>query len=808
MSIVKTPCSSSTSSSGTTPSSSNRSYDRTGETSTDETPDSNKLTSSVRMMVMGSGNQDGTRGRPPSDHGSQDMSDEYVTFYFPQQLSTHSRRSDGMVSDTGTSDDAHIYDVPCVVRESPVTSTPGPGYDNLTNLWTCTNNHHRTSDHFAVTGLPANVQRVQSFNSSTCSSDCSYCLHPVRPDVLRLQGSPQLPEMLLDADGSPTTPAVWLKQQQDHLADGAIKAGSLPRSFQLNQESPSPSVDQDGTGECLAAFKLRRLADRPFTIASDKPSQSDLNLDDFERYIEDSPTKQPGYRFPVGRQDSEDLDSSATTDTAAESTEDITGTFVHPEHRIYRPSLSRSSLRSLIASVGSRLAGLKTHPHTPSGSASRDASETDHSCSCSSINTETDERDVLVSSQTSITGRTRFIERERTTSRLMVSVAHVYSRMLGHRARTQMKATPTEKGSRSTSPTAIANTFHRQGSPAIGARMAKPLNDYDYGTSGPKRSGNSCCGNRGSRPRPDSILSLTLEWGSSIRDLKDDENEIVISENTNEPTTNHLKETTVPQSQAPLVDSKVAEDISDGSEEGNATPPTPSNKLITGQEEANSDASADSYYERTFEAIEGFLENDLFRDSAVYSDSEEATDGSGAVISQDHDGKLPETLSESKTSSVSKDCVQTETPNNEWQPPTNDESPSIEISEDASSDIINRRLSNDEMKSQRPVKGQSILEKVRYLEQCSQYSHIKEVPISVENLKPIKERCRDLELWSLGSCREQEGDATDDTVGSQDSSLDRGPVEGAGSMGMLSPTDSTVSRGWVRQIVDRFQNDS
>lgn len=36
----------------------------------------------------------------------------------------------------------------------------------------------------------------------------------------------------------------------------------------------------------------------------------------------------------------------------------------------------------------------------------------------------------------------------------------------------------------------------------------------------------------------------------------------------------------------------------------------------------NSDSSADSYYERNFEAIEDALVDDMFRDSAIYSDQE------------------------------------------------------------------------------------------------------------------------------------------------------------------------------------------
>lgn len=68
------------------------------------------------------------------------------------------------------------------------------------------------------------------------------------------------------------------------------------------------------------------------------------------------------------------------------------------------------------------------------------------------------------------------------------------------------------------------------------------------------------------------------------------------------------------------------------SSEANRSPEAPSSiphsasvVLDDDTDSENSDSSADSYYERNFEAIEDILADDMFRDSAIYSDPEEVS---------------------------------------------------------------------------------------------------------------------------------------------------------------------------------------
>lgn len=185
-------------------------------------------------------------------------------------------------------------------------------YDNLQSVW--------------VSVQRASLKRTQSFTSQ--ESDSS-------PDLSLPSSTSRLS---LD---TPTSPSVWLKQQQHLVTTPTKKSGSLPRSFPLAhvQEWPRPGPE------------------RPITIASDKPQG--LNLDDMDRYIDNEKGKCFGWRhrFPVPDYTTEE---ESTTDFLT-SSQNIN---VHPEYKIYRTGITKAALKSVISSVTNKLAGLRASTET------------------------------------------------------------------------------------------------------------------------------------------------------------------------------------------------------------------------------------------------------------------------------------------------------------------------------------------------------------------------------------------------------------------------------------------------------------
>uniref|UniRef100_A0A1B6BYK0 DH domain-containing protein n=1 Tax=Clastoptera arizonana TaxID=38151 RepID=A0A1B6BYK0_9HEMI len=142
----------------------------------------------------------------------------------------------------------------------------------------------------------------------------------------------------LSLDNGPTSPAVWLKQQHQHLATQPTKkSGSLPRSFQLNHAPEWPKM----------------CSERPITIASDKPQE--LNLEDMERYMdrEKDSCQTWRYKFPV-------LGDTTEEESIPEYIASSQHLNVHPEYKIYKRGLTKTALKLIITSVSNKLAGLRS----------------------------------------------------------------------------------------------------------------------------------------------------------------------------------------------------------------------------------------------------------------------------------------------------------------------------------------------------------------------------------------------------------------------------------------------------------------
>ncbi|XP_046676211.1 uncharacterized protein LOC124364634 isoform X2 [Homalodisca vitripennis] len=189
-------------------------------------------------------------------------------------------------------------------------------YDNLQNVW----------ESVQLLEQRASLKRTQSFTSHEYDSSPDHSL-PCSTSRLSLD--------------TPTSPAVWLKQQQHLATTPTKKSGSLPRSFPLTHVQEWPRLGPE----------------RPVTIASDKPQG--LNLDDMEQYMAGEKERCLGWRlrFPVPDYTTEE---ESTTEYLA-STQNIN---FHPEYKIYRTGITKAALKSVISSVTNKLAGLRASTET------------------------------------------------------------------------------------------------------------------------------------------------------------------------------------------------------------------------------------------------------------------------------------------------------------------------------------------------------------------------------------------------------------------------------------------------------------
>ena len=157
-------------------------------------------------------------------------------------------------------------------------------------------------------------------------------------------------------EDSPTKPAIWLNKLCEGLPTSPQKAGSLPRSFQIGPNS-QPGITK-------ARFLQRDgkpMTDRPFTIASDKPAE--INLEDMERYASSCQPEGRIAKFPTTASTSTfflTLDDNLT-DAYSEIHVPVTSTNIHPDHKIYRANVSGSAIfRNVFSKAGSKLQGLRT----------------------------------------------------------------------------------------------------------------------------------------------------------------------------------------------------------------------------------------------------------------------------------------------------------------------------------------------------------------------------------------------------------------------------------------------------------------
>ncbi|PSN53565.1 hypothetical protein C0J52_09180 [Blattella germanica] len=601
-------------------------------------------------------------------------------------------------------------------------------YDNLQHIWENVRKQQEEIRHLAET-----VERGKDENEDTQNlrrTRSFSCRGGEGEDTRRQRRflPPSMSQASLDATSIPTLPAVWLKQQGEHLATPNKKSGSLPRSFQLNHEIRTESRESSPKGGSFRSRLFSRdgrsCSDRPFTIASDKPPE--INFEDIERYIEESDTCHVRHRFPIHAGDTTE-DESMTDYTATPNTS-LNELNVHPEYKIYRPSVSKATLKHVISSVSSKLAGMRMSSET----------------------LESNEGEVE---------QERLLQRERRASKLVYALARQYSKTLKQRIRNIMGEDSNEEyydavQQRTPSPVQTPSTpvlpIYKQGSSSLGARIAHCSSEYAnprqlYPNIPPPTE--SC--KKATDIRPDSVLSLSSNFTASS------------SEGEKTSGFGGSIDTTIPFSTSTstiAANSYSYEALREKVDEVHL-----------------SDGSADSYYERSFEAIESFLENDMFRDSAVFSDHEDIAD-------------IPLAFTDSAVVKV--------------PPPRPAKSHKIPPPVPAKPDTLkNKNMS--QVCGSKP----SIFDKVKSLEENSRYQKDDHLARSLEGIsKSIRDRRRELELWKASGNSLSRDDECD--TSSQHSTASTVIEVSPCKDSVESPEESDESgtpRGWVKHVIGKLQ---
>ncbi|XP_076230784.1 uncharacterized protein LOC143176975 isoform X2 [Calliopsis andreniformis] len=161
----------------------------------------------------------------------------------------------------------------------------------------------------------------------------------------------------IDGNDSPTRPAVWLTKRCEGLPTSPQKCGSLPRSFQIN-----PNSNQNVTKTRFLQRDGKPMSERPFTIASDKPAE--INLEDMERYASSCQPQGRIAKFPTSASTSTSTFFCSLDETLTDAYSEIhmssTNTNIHPDHKIYRANVSGSAIfKNVLSKAGNRLQGLR-----------------------------------------------------------------------------------------------------------------------------------------------------------------------------------------------------------------------------------------------------------------------------------------------------------------------------------------------------------------------------------------------------------------------------------------------------------------
>ncbi|GIY84730.1 pleckstrin homology domain-containing family G member 1 [Caerostris extrusa] len=520
-----------------------------------------------------------------------DNNGEYVTFFYAHAYATRDMHNGELESlRNGIDMDNTFSDIEDKATE---TKSPPSKFDSkCTSDTTKDYKSERQKDQDSESGSSVSswkqnsaIRRVQSFTGmakarvASLQHNISFKYHSSsnsepkskskKFSYLPPNGICMLPPDLKET--SPTTPAAWLKQQEEHLAESGKKSGSLPRSFQLASENAAgiPEMKPAALNDNVCRMRLRmdgprslHSEQRPFTIASDKPSHADFG-DDLDYVVLDySHCTSSEYGFPNHIDGYEQDTTTGCTNTPAVSMENVHS--IHPELKIYHQSASKyATLKHIFSHMGSKIAGFKANLVSPS---SHDSSNHEqHSRSHS----EPSKNDFKRSESHSSIKSENELNSKLFPVKIAHSVAKAYSSVMRHKKKHELKFSDKKSALKKDK---ISIGSYKSESSLIGARMAQPL-ESEY-----------------------SVPKLILP-AKTFKDLRPDS---LFSESSNATSS--------------------SDGDKNGTNDGSEYTKIDADDTVS---EA-SDTSADSYYERTFDAIENALAHDIFRDSAIYSDPEDA----------------------------------------------------------------------------------------------------------------------------------------------------------------------------------------
>ena len=532
-----------------------------------------------------------------------------------------------------------------------------------------------------------------------------------RPNTLNLSNcssSSQLPTSSSFEEMSPTAPAIWLKRQEHHFPQHCKKGGSLPRSFETT------SFDQTNEDNCqmTPTNRSRKGDPRHFSIATDQSLNTDFDAGVDESYIN-------GDNQSLKASPSQDDILKASDNSPSVSLENVSdNSSLHPEHKIYRHSASKY-IKSVIYNVSSRFVSLRRSPIGSDQCADNQSvlsGESGDRCESPALKNRPNSRTNTKSNDSS----KYEMSPKLMTARFVHTLAKAYSNIIKNKLKNSSKIETEITASKALSeiPSPV---FARISVPttnsAAAARMAAYNEDDCYGVlSKHKRD----LQKRNSIKRADSLVS--------------DASNISISSETD-----------------------------DKSEANGNNDDTPSD---------SSDSSLDSFYERTFEAIESVLAEEMFGESGFYSDH------------IDHDSELS---ANHCSENFIDDIDDVEDPNGD-----NDLRSISVLKINKNEDIYKsiERLKcvnlNLNLKSAKRVKG-AIIERLKILEENSRFS--KDLSVcDFDGIKSIKERVEELENW----CHNKEN------IGKDEQSVDEIKHE---------EYPKPNSKGWVKHVIGKLQNE-
>ncbi|XP_014605702.1 PREDICTED: uncharacterized protein LOC106787664 isoform X1 [Polistes canadensis] len=341
-------------------------------------------------------------------------------------------------------------------------------------------------------------------------------------------------EQDVNGSDSPTRPAIWLTKLCEGLPTSPQKCGSLPRSFQINPNSPQPSV----TKSRFLQRDGKPMTERPFTIASDKPAE--INLEDMERYASSCQPEGRIAKFPTSVSTSTSTFFCSLDDTLNDAYSEIhmvspTTTNIHPDHKIYRANGS-TMFKNVLSKAGSRLQGLRN-----------------------TLSTETLECSEEIE-------RTKYFR----------SLSNVKSKRKGKSKHSRESSSDVEElvgcvSAGGPSDYRIPSLYYKQGSSSLGARIAQS----DYAD-------------------PTVLFAESKRNGQQASNVPEETTKK--DENSKEYGRNKEEEEEEDEEESPR------------------------------RETNRRESETDSFYERSFEIIENYVDVDVdevFRDSAIFSDADD-----------------------------------------------------------------------------------------------------------------------------------------------------------------------------------------